>query len=411
MAIERTPEGLEIRLVSRGCDRYVTAPFLMVWLCGWAAGEGFAIWLLVKGGIALLTGRPPDPGHAPLDLGPALLAGLFLLVWLSLWTVGGVAAFSELFRLLWGQDRITVSSGRLAVAKLRGPFRSRQSFDRHQIRRLTLIGQYKRLGLETQTQRIELSALGSPAERQEAVTCLRAEFGIPDEPSAATTTIPTGWEEIITPEGERALVTDLTMRRRQARVAGVGTLLLAATTFLIARKAIGRPDLLPAMFILLAFTLGAAAGALWLTRGRWEWRVTKGRLTLRKRYGPRVRDIFEARRLLLDTSRDSDGDVWYSLEALPGMDTPPPTVSRWGQVKNRRTVARRMNEAGVIRDLGVWLSRESGLELEDRTSAEAQKLNLAELRAQLERSGRFGRWAAKAVDRFGDDEQKTGGKF
>ena len=62
-------------------------------------------------------------------------------------------------------------------------------------------------------------------------------------------------------------------------------------------------------------------------RGRTEWRVASERLTLRRRYGSNVKDVLEARRLLLDSSTDSDGDIWYELFALPrrrGAGGPPP---------------------------------------------------------------------------------------
>ena len=53
----------------------------MLFRSGWAAGECFAIWALVKGST---------PGFAK----------LFLLVWLTLWTFGGFAAITQVRFLL-----------------------------------------------------------------------------------------------------------------------------------------------------------------------------------------------------------------------------------------------------------------------------------------------------------------------
>jgi len=50
----------------------------------------------------------------------------------------------------------------------------------------------------------------------------------------------------------------------------------------------------------------------------------------------------------------------------------------------------------------LWLARETGLELNDRTTPAARTQDLAELKATLLQSGRFGRLAAKLVDRLGD---------
>jgi hypothetical protein len=71
--------------VGSGLARYGSAAFLIFWLCGWAAGECFAIWALVKGST---------PGFAK----------LFLLVWLTFWTFGGFAAITQV-RLLLSKPR------------------------------------------------------------------------------------------------------------------------------------------------------------------------------------------------------------------------------------------------------------------------------------------------------------------
>jgi hypothetical protein len=72
--------------------------FLTVWLCGWAAGEGFAI-------AALLSSRTP------------LGARLFLALWLALWTFGGITA---LFAVLWhvaGRERLVLGPGALRLRR------------------------------------------------------------------------------------------------------------------------------------------------------------------------------------------------------------------------------------------------------------------------------------------------------
>src|SRR5262245_32857685 len=104
MPLERTNEGRELRLASRGAGRFLSAGFLAFWLCGWAVGETLVLFILVKGAIALFTGQPPEPGRAPLEAGPALMTGAFLLVWVTFWTFGGYAAIAEFLRLVFGED-------------------------------------------------------------------------------------------------------------------------------------------------------------------------------------------------------------------------------------------------------------------------------------------------------------------
>jgi hypothetical protein len=50
------------------------------------------------------------------------------VVWLALWTFGGIAALHEFFRLLWSVDRLAVSSGELAVARKTGFFTRRTHY-------------------------------------------------------------------------------------------------------------------------------------------------------------------------------------------------------------------------------------------------------------------------------------------
>ena len=57
--------GFEARLRRTGIGRYFGASFLAVWLCGWAFGETFVLWILVRGGIALLTGEALGSDPSP----------------------------------------------------------------------------------------------------------------------------------------------------------------------------------------------------------------------------------------------------------------------------------------------------------------------------------------------------------
>lgn len=400
---ERTHDGWQLRLRSRGGGRFLGAGFLAFWLCGWAVGEAFALWLLVKGAFALWTGTPPDPGRAPLEVGPAVMAGLFLLVWLALWTLGGIMAASELLKLLFGEDRITIASGRLAVRWLRGPVRGGRAFERHEIRRVLLAGRDDRLALDTERGRVELSALGTRAERVAAARAIRNELGLAE--ASESVGLPREWEVIVTPEGQRALVANRDTRRKQARFASVVTLVLATVAFVLAREAVRHGELWFPAAIVLGFAVAAVAGTLWLGRGRWEWQLGSGRMVLRRRYGASVREVFTAGRLVLDQSSDSDGDTWHELAALPAAAAPEeparPMKPSWRSARPRhaRAIARRMNDAAAVRELAAWLARETGLPLEDRTTPHAREAQLAELRALLAKAGPLGRWAGRLVDR------------
>lgn len=89
---------------------WVAVPFLTLWLCGWAMGEGFAI-------RQILSGRTPGPAQA------------FLAVWLLGWTVGGGAALLALLWNLVGREVITVDGRTLAVRRVIGTFGPSREYD------------------------------------------------------------------------------------------------------------------------------------------------------------------------------------------------------------------------------------------------------------------------------------------
>ena len=136
MMVERTESGLEARLKVAGLGRYIGAAFLSFWLAGWAAGEAFALWMLGAGAYSLFTGRSPLSHHQPSSVIFALAAGGFLLFWLSLWTLGGIAAGHELLRLLFGRDQLVANQDGFQIVRSFGLFRSVKRFAREHIRRL-----------------------------------------------------------------------------------------------------------------------------------------------------------------------------------------------------------------------------------------------------------------------------------
>ncbi|MGH7729981.1 MAG: hypothetical protein ACRENJ_01885 [Candidatus Eiseniibacteriota bacterium] len=403
----------EIRLTPKGAGRWISAAFLFVWLCGWAAGEAFALWMLIRGAIALVTGTPPQPDRENLPWGPALAAGAFLLVWLSFWTVGGVLALREFLRLAWGADLLAVRGGGLEVTHWRGPFRSRREIPRDILRRLALAPKNDRLVAETHRGQIELSTLGTRAEREQAMTSLRALLSLGGAVAPGESGLPEQWQDLITPEGERVLVPNLATRRTQARVAAGAAMVAAGFAFVIGRAAMGDLSLLPGAILALAAAGALGWGAAWLARGCHEWRIGSGRLVLRRRFGARVQDRFEARRLELTVTSDSDGDDSYTLEGVgeaeAGGVAGPAWSSRPGRpAGKRRAIARALHDPSMPRSLGEWLARTAGMPFEDRTTREAREIELADLLAQLEASGRFGRWAAKAVGRLAEGRKKAG---
>lgn len=389
---QRTMEGLEVELRPHGWGRYVSALFLAVWLCGWLAGEAFVLWILYTGIVALWTGRPPSSGGDVLETGPALGIGAFLIFWLALWTFGGLAAVHELLRLLWARDRLVASGGRLTVVRLVGPIRSTREFTRESMHRIGVAQYRDALTLWTATGNIELSTLGTKAQREGAAEALRAELALrPVSDERELPILPPGWDEVRTPEGERALVRSLSRRRVQAQIASTVALALAILAFWILQKASGQREALIVVAVLVALAALVGWGAFRLHRGRSEWILASRRLRLQNRFGSTVHQVFDASSLEITETTDSDGDRRYGLDALAPTDL---------SIAKRRTLLTSLHDPTEPRQLGAWLARATGLPLVDHAAVQRPPVDLAALRTQLEQSGRFGRALARGIAWF-----------
>jgi hypothetical protein len=419
---ERVPEGLLVRLKPGGAARFFPAAFLTFWLCGWAFGEFFAIRMLVMGALSVMNGTPFEDGQSRLGLGFGVAAGGFLLFWLAIWTVGGAAAMSELLRLLWSEDRIIAHGGGLTLAASLGPFRFRREFPRDEVRRIVIAPRNRGLVLETTKGNFLLSRSGSREEREEAIRALHAELGLSAptsgtepgvEPDARVSTeaveLPKGWQEIITPEGERALAPDVAIRKTQARMVSILGFVTASVAMLAVVQLRHGPAALPFALITTILTLALVWGAVWLSRGRMEWRIGSGRITLRRRFGPEVKDVFEAVRLELGVKSDSDNDPWYVLDALNDTAESMPKTSQdlRRQWKSRRRVASALRNPLIPRQLGAWLSRAAGIPLKDTTTPEAREAEMKALRDQLATSGPLGRAAARLLEGVEESRRKS----
>lgn len=391
MIVERTHEGWTARLRPRGAGRFGGAAFLAFWLVGWAIGEVVALGILLAGARRLLGGRPLTNDGEPMTLEGAMLAGGFLLVWLTFWTIGGWAAWRELLRLTWFEQLFRVGpEGLFTVDKL-GPFRKRRHLPRGAPLRLYLLARPGALMADAGGERIELTRLGTPAEREQLRQSILAEMGIPDDPEEEAAALPSGWEELIDPEGGRVLVKELDGRRKMARVLALPMMLAALAAAALAFRAKADPAALVPALMAATLAIGFAALEWRLVNTRPEWRVDPGRLVLRRR-GPRGgRDLFDGASLELTESRDDDGDSWYALEAL---------ASTGGK---RKTIHREMHDAGPVRSLGLWLARETQLPFADRTTPEARAATLREMTEKLRVSGRLGRWVADRLARRGGE--------
>jgi hypothetical protein len=380
----------------RGCGRFGNAVFLCLWLCFWVVGEAMALLFLGDGIWALLTGRPAAGADLPLQMAPALGAGAFLLVWLAIWTVGGVMAIQELFRLVWAEDRLALDRDAMRRVRRRGPFASTRTLARKDIRRVFVQPANTTLMVQIKSNLMELTDLGTPAERTEAARQLCTAMELSEEgASAAPAALPEEWQEAAGSRGERLLVPNLKTRRQQAVVVAIITGVVWTGLVLLARESLREPNLWVMTLMLTVLGAWLARQTLWLYRDRKEWRIELGRLVHQRRCAGAVTELCEAGALELTESRDSDNDAWYHLHAINLVPAPFPHA---GKTPDKIRITHSIHDPTESRCLGRWLSEQTGIPFHDRIPTEAEnQAEIARLLEQIAGAGKFGRLVDRLV--------------
>lgn len=99
-------EGSSLTVIIPSPKNYVTLVILGFWLVGWTFGEVMAGGILIAGIIQLLS----KPSEISLGSMAGLSGGgLFMLVWLTLWTIGGAFAIYTFLWQLMGKEIVEVS--------------------------------------------------------------------------------------------------------------------------------------------------------------------------------------------------------------------------------------------------------------------------------------------------------------
>jgi len=385
MPIIETPGSAEwaVRLHPRSAGRWAAAAFLLLWLCFWAVGEAVVLAVLARGLYELLTERPLL-GHYLPQLGPLLLAGGFLLLWLAFWSWGGIAALQELLRLTGSEDRLVIHPRGITRQRRVGPFRSVREFPRELLRTVYVRHYQTALMAQCGSELHALSTLGTPEERTATAARIRQSFGLPEnEGPLPSEALPNGWQSAQAPEGGTLLVPAAQTRRRQALLltlltAGAGTVALS-----LAHDTLRNPSLGALAAMLLTAACWLAWKCVWLWRGRNEWRIERGRLTLQRRFGENLSVRGVAERLELTERTDGDGDRWYELDALSSHGA-------------RHRLLHTLHDATDPRLLGQWLAQRAAIPLDDRIPTPADRAQeLARAREALAATGRLGRFLAR----------------
>jgi len=411
MEISDTFEGTQIIIKAQGGARFFAASFLGVWLCGWLVGEVVALSMLFLIAWQLLTGVPFV--HKPqLPHGGALYAiGGFLLVWGSFWTLGGFAALREFARLLWGREVIILRPDSLRIRTLAFPFGKTKDIPISELRGFSYQSRRKRgLFLELAQGRADLSLLSNDAERRELETLVRKRYpsvfggyshtegkasvaGIGDaNPHSIEGRLPADWVLESLPEGNKGLMRDPEIRRKQIRILWICAFAFDGACAYLAYLAVHKLALAPLAIIFALAGGGCTLGAIRMGFGRPEWLIGKGVLTLQRRSASGVKTEFQGVRIELDINEGEDTN-WTSLYVLDASAREQPPYERGHQ----KLIANKSTDGHELRLFGHYLAQHTGLPFIDRSNPELRGSQLRALKERLEQGGAFSRWVAEKI--------------
>jgi hypothetical protein len=341
--------------------------FLALWLCVWAAGEAFALGILLAslaapGGARFLRlletiGAAIAPGLAERLAWRAVpgpeagtLALSFIASWLAIWTLAGAMAIYQVARLLASEDRVAWDGAGVEIFRRLGPFRTRRRWSAEQIEHVSLSRPDRALLLHTPRATYALTEWGTRAERAEVRDEIRSVLGSTARAAAEAgeAEVPRGWVASPEADGGTLLVRDPAARRGRAAAAWGGTMVLAAGAALAwTRELLDGPRALGAFLALCA----CAAGSVWASLGGTRFVVREGEIEFRPaRITGRSSVTLREARLSVEHTTDDDGDDWFELQVRSGDE--------------RRTIDRRMNESERVLQLARWIAAHSGAPLD-----------------------------------------------
>lgn len=97
--------------------------------------------------------------------------------------------------------------------------------------------------------------------------------------------------------------------------------------------------------------------------------------------------------LELSRGHDSDGDPWFSLDAV---------ADATGGSTSRRSITRAIHDPAAPRRLGRWLARRAAVPFRDLATARDPAEDRARAVAELAKLGALGRLAARLLGRAED---------
>jgi len=191
---------------------------LAFFLAFWLGVGGAGAWIVVQGVVNVARGQLVFSG-SPVELGPALLAGLICIALGCAWVPGIVVALAAAAESISSAQFVRIRTNRLRVSRRLLGFRTGKIIRVNTIVSTRLREHDGVLLLEPQTGFLELTAHAEAEERTPLVETMHALWHLPPpDKTPPGAKLPGRWEALTAPDGSRDSRQGGVKERREARV-------------------------------------------------------------------------------------------------------------------------------------------------------------------------------------------------
>ena len=333
--------GFKVILRPQGCARWLVVGFLLLWLSFWLVGESFALGaLLANSGVDLLAHLPFGIDSASGSAGGAKIPVIaFLLVWLTFWTLAGVAALATALRRGWGREEFTFFPGGWMYQHGIGSWGRPHRLLPGELKAIRFVP-VRGLIAETTGKKLRLASLGTPEDQRwlRKLILDAAELPVSEEapisnwPSRPKSEAPPGepprgWVATRLPDFVLSLQqTGLTRLKLAGGLALFAAFWNGIVSVFVVAKLHGKFPGSWFMWLFLTPFIGVGAmlifGVFWYLLVREEWRAGRNWLEVRRRFlSWEGRRSFTNAGLRIAAPDRSTGTQTYTLSVIEGETT------------------------------------------------------------------------------------------
>ena len=355
--VEQTSGEMRVTLRQGGWARWLPAIVRILWLGGWSLGEVLIGNVLLS--FTPFAWRIPAPEllasmSAGSERAPSFGIVIFIAAWWLLWTMGGIGSFVTVLRLLFGSDRITMTTDGFRRWRGVGPFGMERELRSGDVSAISIGRSARVLIAQVGAKEIVLASLGTESDRRWLAAELQSRYALKTPVQRLHGEVPPRWESSTAVDESTILRTSARERRPLVGclggVAAIWWIFIAMRWFV---RSISAQPLHVRPGDVIAITLGIVFAwmifAVW--RARETIKVKRNEIIHLRSFGPwKWQHHFTDSALRIAYEQARGGDDRFILEA--------------GKNESWKRLASEINATTEVLGLAEFLARQTGWDLE-----------------------------------------------